>query len=411
MKRMIFPKKILNLSLVIIIIGLFIFFFSFEKKPESSLDIPHRNGASDVKEELKAIPVTAVPALRGNLVIKLESQGEAVTDRKIVIKAELAGVIKALHVEEGKQVKKSDVLMELDDKEYRLELERIEALRLKYLSELFLEKKFAGPEKDSSPAVLERIEKAQRDYERVKRLYTDSKISKEVFSQVKMNYELVLIETGRKKEEIRAASLTQAEVDAEIARMKLEKTRIKAPFSGVITNVCVCPQEYISLGAELCELVDIHKIKVEAKVLESEIGKIKEGQEADLRFSAYPDKIFKGVVKAMSPVVHPKYKTCRVIICFLNPPQKIKPGMQAEVRIAAEIYRDRVLIPQEAVLVRGGRKLVFAVEEGSAKWKYIEVGVENDYFVEVLDGVEEGEMVITEGHFTLAHDTRVEVAQ
>jgi RND family efflux transporter MFP subunit len=411
MKRMIFPKKILTLSLVIIIIGLFIFFFSFEKKPESSLDIPLRNGASDVKEELKAIPVKVVPARRGNLILILESQGEAVTDRKIVIKAEVAGVVKALNVEEGKQVKKGDVLMELDDREYRLELERIEALRLKYLSELFLEKKFAGPEKNSSPAVLEKIEKAQREYERAKRLYADSIISKELFSQVKMNCELVLIETGRKKEEIRAASLTQVEIDAEIARMKLEKTRIKAPFSGVITNICVCPQEYISLGSELCMLVDIQKIKVEAKVLESEIGKIKEEQEVDLRFSAYPDKIFKGKVKAMSPVVHPKYKTCKVIICFANPPKKIKPGMQAEVRIAAEIYRDRVLIPQEAVLVRGGRKLVFAVEEGLAKWRYIEVGVENDHFVEVLDGVEEGEMVITEGHFALAHHTRVEVAQ
>jgi RND family efflux transporter MFP subunit len=411
MKRMIFPKKILSLSLVIIIMGLFIFFFSFQKKSESTLDIPLRNGASDVKEELKGIPVKVVTAQRGNLIIKLESQGEAVAKRKVIIKAEAAGVIKALHVEEGREVKKGDVLMELDDREYRLELERIEALRLKYLSELFLEKKFAGSEKNSSPAVLEKIEKAQREYERAKRLYADSRISKEVFSQVKMNYELVLIETGRKKEEIRAASLTQAEIDAEIAQMKLEKTRIKAPFSGVITNICVCPQEYISLGSELCRLVDIHKIKVEAKVLESEIVKIKEGQEVDLRFNAYPDKIFKGIVRAMSPEVHPKYKTCKVIICFPNPPQKIRPGMQAEVRIAAEIYRDRVLIPQEAILVRRGRKLVFAVEEGLAKWRYIEVGVENEQFVEVLDGIEEGEIVITKGHFTLAHDTRVEIAQ
>jgi RND family efflux transporter MFP subunit len=282
---------------------------------------------------------------------------------------------------------------------------------LKYLTELFLEKEFASPEKDSSPSVLKKINKAQREYERAKRLYADSMISKDVLDQIKMNYELVLIGTGKKKEEIRAASLTQAEIDAEIARMKLEKTKIKAPFSGAITNIRVSPQEFIIMGSELFMLVDIHKIKVEAKVLESEIGKIKEGQEVDLRFSAYPDKIFKGKVKAISPVVHPEYKTCRVIIYFPNPKKEIKPGMLAEVRIAAEIYRDRVLIPQEAVLVRGGRKLVFAVEEGLAKWRYIEVGVENEHFVEVLDGVVEGEMVITEGHFTLAHDMRVEVVQ
>jgi multidrug efflux pump subunit AcrA (membrane-fusion protein) len=83
--------------------------------------------------------------------------------------------------------------------------------------------------------------------------------------------------------------------------------------------------------------------------------------------------------------------------------------MHAEVEIAADIYKDRLLVPQEAVLVRGGRKLVFTVEEGLAKWRYIEVGLENKDYAEVLDGIKEGEMVIVEGHFTLAHDARVQV--
>jgi RND family efflux transporter MFP subunit len=274
-----------------------------------------------------------------------------------------------------------------------------------------LEKKFAAPEKDSSPLVLKKIKRARHEYERANRLYAKNLISKVEFYRAKMNYELVLIETGRKKEEIRASSLTQAEIDTEIARMKLEKTRIKAPFSGVITNIRVCPQEFIGLGNELFMLVDIHKIKVEAKVLESEIGKIKEGQEVDLRFSTYPDEVFEGRVKTINPIVNPRDKTCLVLIDLPNPKEGIKPGMHAEVRIAAKIYRNRVLIPQEAVLVRRERKLAFTVEEGLAKWRYIEVGVENEGYVEVLDGIKEGEMVITEGHFTLAHDTRVKVVQ
>jgi multidrug efflux pump subunit AcrA (membrane-fusion protein) len=100
-----------------------------------------------------------------------------------------------------------------------------------------------------------------------------------------------------------------------------------------------------------------------------------------------------------------------VHIAVENPQEEIKPGMHAEVEIAADIYKDRLLVPQEAVLVRGGRKLVFAVEEGLAKWRYIEVGLENKDYAEVLDGVKEGEMVIVEGHFTLAHDARVQVNQ
>jgi len=360
---------------------------------------------------LEAIPVRVVTARRGNLIIRLKSQGEAVTDRKIVLKAEVAGIIKILNVEEGKPVKKGELLMKIDDKEYRLELKRIEALRLKYLSELFLDKKFGAPEKELSPSDWEKINSAQREYKKTKRLYTKNMVSKEEYEKAKMNYEFVLIETGRKKEEIRAASLTQAEIDVEIAKMKLGRTRIRAPFSGVITDIHVCPQESVGQGDELFMLVDIHKLKVEAVVLESEINKLKLGQEVGIKFSAYPDEVFEGRVKAISPIVNPEDKTCKVIIDLPNPNEEIKPGMHAEVEIAAEIHRDRLIIPHEAVLVRGGRKLAFAVDEGLAKWKYIEVGLENEDYVEVLDGISEGEKVITGGHFALAHDSRVRVIQ
>jgi len=408
---MIFPKKILNLSLIIMSIGIFIFFLFFRKNSESSLNDLPQNSSSELHEELSPILVRVVPARRGELVIKLKSLGETVTDRRIVLKAEVSGIIRTLRVKEGQQVKKGELLIELDDREYRLELRRIEALRLKYLSELFLEKKFAAPEKGLSPSEVQKINQAQKDYKKATYLHSKNIISKEEFDKAKMNYEFVLIETGRKKEEIRAASLTQAEVDLEIARMKLERTRIKAPFAGVISNIRVCPQEFVGVGSELFMLVDIHKIKVEARVLESEIGKMKVGQKVDLRFSSYPSQVFKGNVKTISPIVNPGDKTCKVIIDLHNPKEEIKPGMHAEVKIAAEIYRDRLLIPQEAVLVRAGRTLVFVVKEGFAKWRYIEVGLENEDYAEVLNGIREDEIVITDGHFTLAHDTRVEVVK
>jgi len=236
-------------------------------------------------------------------------------------------------------------------------------------------------------------------------------ISREEWEKAKRNYEFVLIDAGGKKEEIRASSLIQAEVEVKKAQMELEKTKIRAPFSGIITDVRVCLQQHVSRGDELFTLVNISRIKVEARVLESEIGKMKVGREVDLRFSAYPERVFKGRVKAISPIINPEDKTCKVIVDVANPKEEIKPGMHAEVEIAAEIHKGRLLIPQEAVLVRAGRKLAFVVEEGLAKWRYIEVALENEDYVEVLDGVKEGEMVIIEGHFTLAHDAKVKVVK
>jgi multidrug efflux pump subunit AcrA (membrane-fusion protein) len=141
------------------------------------------------------------------------------------------------------------------------------------------------------------------------------------------------------------------------------------------------------------------------------------GREVDLRFSAYPGKVFKGLVEAISPIVNAEDKTCAVHISVDNPTEEIKPGMHAEVEIAAEIHKDKLLVPQESILVRGGRKLVFVVEGDLAKWRYVQIGLENEDFAEILPSerpeemVKEGELVITEGHFTLAHDTRVTISK
>jgi len=411
---MIFPKKILAGVLALIIVGAAAYLIFFNKKGKTpTAKTGEEKAQLAAKPEESALPVKVVPVKRGDLVMRLESPGEAFTEKKIALKTEVTGTIKSLNVKEGMHVRAGEVLVEIDDQEYRLKWERSEALRLKYLSDLLLDKQFAPPNKEMDAAAIERIKKAEQDFSKAGSLYGQGMISREEFEKAKRSYESLLIESGVKQEEVMAAAkgLTQAEIDARIAQMELERTKIRAPFAGIISDIKVSLQEYISAGRELFTLVDISRIKVQAKVLESEIGKMKVGYEAALRFSAYPGKTFKGHVEAVSPIINPEDRTCAVHIAVENPQEEIKPGMHAEVEIAADIYKDRLLVPQEAVLVRGGRKLVFAVEEGLAKWRYIEVGLENKDYAEVLDGVKEGEMVIVEGHFTLAHDARVLVTQ
>ncbi len=407
---MIIKKGWLTLFLVVIVIGVLIYFLVIKKNPEKQAadSETKQSTASAQKTEEAPLPVKAVAAAKGELVIRLKSPGEAVTERRIALKAEVAGVIKKLNVEEGRHVKRGDLLVELGDQEYRLRLETAEARRLKALSSLLLENQFAPQVQESKSSNAERLKKSKEDFEKAEALFNKGLLSRADFEKAQKDYELVLIETGMKKEEIQAASkgLTEAEVEVKIARMELEKTKILAPFAGIITGIKVSPEEHIENGRELFTLVDINEIKVIARVLESEVGKMRVGREVDMRFSAYPEKVFKGKVAAISPVINPEDKTCAVHIVVGNPQEEIKPGMHAEVEIAADVYKDRLLVPQEAVLVRGGRKLVFVVEEGLAKWRYIEVGLENEQYAEVLDGVKAGEKVIVEGHFTLAHDAK-----
>ncbi len=366
------------------------------------------------KVEEVFIPVKTVKAKREDLIIKLNSPGEAVTNMRITMTAEVSGVIKRLDVEESKHVKKGDLLVGLDDERYRLDLGRAEAERLRVLSELLVEKQFDGPEEKRIRPDNEKLKKAQSDYEKARTLYRQGGTSKGEFERAGKEYEMALIESGEKKEEILAATkgLTQAEIGVKEAQMNLAKTRIRAPFSGIIFDINVSPGEHVTGNRELFTLVNIKRIQVQAKVLESEIGKIKVGRGADLRFSAYPGETFKGKIEAISPVVDPEDKTCKVIIDVANPGGEIKPGMHAEVEIVAEVHEDRLLVPQEAVLVRtGGRKLVFVAEGGLAKWRYIEIGLENEDYAEVLDGVKEGELVLVEGHSTLAHDAKIRITK
>jgi multidrug efflux pump subunit AcrA (membrane-fusion protein) len=341
----------------------------------------------------------------------LKSPGEAYTERKVALKAEVGGVVKNLYVREGLHVKEGDILVEIEDREYALRLEKLQATRMKYLSDLFLEKQFAAAEKEVSPATLEKLNKTQAEFDKATAGFQKGLVAQADLERAQKAYELALIEAGRKRDEIMASSknLTQTEIDVKISEMELAKTKIRAPFAGVISDIKISPREHLDAGREICTVVDISRVKVKAKVLESEIGKMKVGREVDLRFSAYPGKTVKGVVDAVSPVVNTEDRTCTVYIGVRNPAEEIKPGMHAEVEIAADIFTGRLLVPQASILTRGGRRLVFVVEGGLAKWRYVEIGVENEKFAEILDGVKDGEPVIVEGHFTLAHDAKVSV--
>ncbi len=429
-------KKTLGVILAFAAIAIGIYFIFFNRGPagvknqagEATASAASRSssgsapaapdsGDPNQKTEAAPLPVKTVTAAKGDLVMTLKSPGEAYTEKKIALKAEVGGVVKNLYASEGRHVKNGDILVELDDREMRLKLDRLEAQRLKALSELYLEKQFAAADKEIPPAALEKLKKAQADYDKASEDFRKGLIASPELDRSQKDLEMALIEAGRKKDEIMASSknLTQGEIDVKLARMDLDKTLIRAPFDGIVTDLKISPNERLDPGRELFTLVDIGRIKVKAKVLESEIGKMKAGREVDLHFSAYPGKVFKGIVEAISPVVNAEDRTCAVHIAVNNPAEELKPGMHAEVEIAADVYKDRLLVPQEAVLVRGGRKLVFVVENGLAKWRYVEIGLENERFAEILTstepgwGVQAGEPVIVEGHFTLAHDAKVVV--
>jgi len=409
---MTFSKKILTISLIIIVLGALAYFLFLNKQPESETGDNEQvepGQSRDLEEE--ALPVKVMPVIKGDLIIRLSCPGEAVTNMNVTVEAEVSGVVKKIHVRESQHVSRGDLVLEIDDKEKALDLESSEAAYWQAFADYYEYKRYSEAENQASPVDERKKQQVEENYKKAQALYEKGLITKDEFTDIRRQFELMMIESGEMKEKIISAikGLSQAEVKLDKAKWELRKTKIKAPFSGIVYNIKVSPQEHVKNGSEIFSLVNIRHIQVNAKVLESEIKKIKVGREVDLKFSAYPSKIFHGVIRAVSPVVNPEDKTCQVIIDVDNPKEEIKPGMHAEVNIEADIYKDKVLIPQDAVLVRAGRKLSFVVEGDRAKWRYLELGLENEEFAEVVSGVKEGESAIVEGHFTLAHDAKVKV--
>ncbi len=201
--------------------------------------------------------------------------------------------------------------------------------------------------------------------------------------------------------------------DARIGLRKLEldfaKADVKAPFDGIISGLNVSVGQQVSAGMKLFTIYDLSEILLRTQVLESEVSRLKEGNIAFVRFPSIKEKIYQGNVESIAPIIDKTTRTCEVVVRLIND-GKIKDGMFADVKIEAEKFDNRIIIYKDAMIVRDGKKLVFAVEEDKAKWQYVKTGMENDKFIEITEGVDDGQNIVIEGNFSLSHDAKVKVS-
>ncbi|MGH7558048.1 MAG: efflux RND transporter periplasmic adaptor subunit, partial [Gemmatimonadota bacterium] len=217
--------------------------------------------------------------------------------------------------------------------------------------------------------------------------------------------------------------LDRAEIALSRAQLDLASTGLTAPFAGRVANVLVDEGEYVGAGEEILSVMDVDPILVEVQVVEGELRWLEEGAGADVRMAAFPDSVFHGRIRSINPVVDPETRTARVTVVLANPDGRILPGMFARVSLEGRAFEDRIMVPEEAIVERDDRTLVFVFEpipdgpsdEGLAKWVYVTTGLSNDRYVELVESEETelpepGTLIITGGNYTLIHDARVRIA-
>ncbi len=322
------------------------------------------------------IPVEGEPVVQGTMLLSVTASGQAVASRQTRLLAQVEGRVRELPVRENGSVSPGQLVLAIDTDDYRIQLEQ-------------------------ARLTLQQREATFRETTLFDDRITDSTL---------------------RADRARAARIKSgvdgARLDVERAELNLRRARLTAPFAGLIADLKVVPGQLVRQGDEIASLVDVDPIHVEVRVLEGDVGALRTGGFGRVTFAAYPEEEFRGVVESVNPVVDEATRTARVLLRVPNPGRRILPGMYAQVSLDARSYEDRVMVPRSAVLERDRdrRKLVFVLENGTAKWNYVSTGLENDTHIEIVpneenDPIVAGQIVLTKGHYTLIHGAPVRLVE
>ncbi len=356
----------------------------------------------------RSVTVNASRAVRADLVRPVVAEGRIRARHSAEIHSEITGRIVRVLVEEGQKVKRGQLILKIDDREYEMAAEEARARYLQALSLLTIE------DADVDTALASRAQDMRDELTNLEQLEKSGKITREERLAREIGMDVEALKEGKFRGEIAAArsGVSVARADLERTRLNLERTEIRAPFDAVVSGLTLSVGEQLKINQTLCTLVDNINIEAEVGVLEADVGKIAPGGAAILAVPALGETL-SVAVDVVSPQFDPATRTCQVLIRLKND-GRLRPGMFARALIAGERFEDRLLVPREAILTRDGRPLLFKIEDGRAKWLYVALGESNDHMVEITSVIqggtlEPGDRVIVSDHLTLAHDAKVKV--
>jgi len=187
---------------------------------------------------------------------------------------------------------------------------------------------------------------------------------------------------------------------------------IYSPGNGVIIKKIAFQGHHVMAGEHLYEIADLSKVWVDVEVYEYEFPWIKKGMPAEMELSYIPGKTFAGKVLYVYPFLTAKTRTARLRLEFPNPDYQLMPDMYANVNLKSAVSEDSLVIPQEAVIDSGVRKLVFvALGKGKFQPREVKLGLEgNVNEFQVLEGLQENEQIVISAQFMLDSESRLREA-
>lgn len=278
--------------------------------------------------------------------------GNIESDENIEIVSELSARVVELPFAEGQSVDSGALIARLDDKEFGAEAERTQAER----------------------------DQAQSNYARKQKLADEGAVS------------------AQELEDARTA-LRVAEAVASLARARFEKTRIRAPFPGLVGVRRVSRGAYLQEGTVITDLTRVEEMKVTFSAPERFARDLKPGVEVELHTPAFPGETFSGKLSVVDPLVDPGTRTLRLVARIPNRGYRLRPGMSADVSVTLAERPQALVVPDEAVFAQGNQNFVYVVKaDSTVMLTPVELGARDSMQVEIVRGITAGDRVIRTGH-------------
>jgi membrane fusion protein, multidrug efflux system len=301
-----------------------------------------------------AIPVEAATARAATVTEAIQAIGSLRPNEGVVIRPELDGRIARIQFAEGKPVSKGQTLISLDDAIYQAELARAKAS----------------------------LDLSQNNYERAQDLFGRSAGSATARDQA-----------------LARQRVDQAELV--LAQTRLDKMTIKAPFDGIVSLRQISVGDYVQPGQALVTLVNIDPIKVDFRVPELSLPKVRTGQKIEVSLDAYPGRTFTGTVYAISPQIDVNGRSLLLRARIPNAQGQLKPGQFARVKLIASVRRNAVLVPEEALVPLGAQHIIYRIIGGKAVQTKVRIGIRQNGQVEITRGARPGDEIVTAGQLKI----------
>jgi multidrug efflux pump subunit AcrA (membrane-fusion protein) len=333
----------------------------------------------------------------------------------------IPGRVEHLAVQVGDRVQAGQVVARLEQEELRAAVEKARADLAAAEAKLATVRSGARTQEiEAAQAALRQAEAnrllTQVNLERYEQLYQDGGIALQVVDTAARDHDVAAAQLRSAREQLSLIREKYTAEDLQYAEAQVLQTRaalrmaeanlgyatITAPMSGVVASVSTQQGETVTSGSAAAQaptfvtIIDLNRLQVDAYVDETDIGKVRVGQEATFSVDAYPDKEFRGKVTAIYPkaLIQQNVVTYDVVIAIDNREGLLRPDMTANTTITVA-KREKVLaIPNQAVRRENGDRVVFVLDGDRLVRRPVKTGWKDKTYTEILSGLEEGERVI-----------------